>query len=236
MGVVGLFVEEEGLFGLLVVEGVGQFFVVAVVNNGHWGPFVLEPGGESDAMLIVTNSLIFWVKFSNYFLQVRHFLDLACNIGFIGLEELLLRSIILKDESDLFVLFFEGDDFLYHFFVDDCDGHWVFSVPEVVFEVEGIGVVLHKNIVLGGDVFDFVFFRVLYHKHDQVPVQPLLDLLNLIVPKKFDIFSPDIRVDIKFRDLVLFNHVLVSDWWLGLLPVKIQQVQSLFSGFSLYQV
>lgn len=33
MGVVGFFVEEEGLFGLLVVEGVGEFFVVAVIDD-----------------------------------------------------------------------------------------------------------------------------------------------------------------------------------------------------------
>jgi hypothetical protein len=33
VGVVGFFVEEEGLFGLLVVEGIGEFFVVAVIDN-----------------------------------------------------------------------------------------------------------------------------------------------------------------------------------------------------------
>ena len=33
VGVIGFFVEEEGLFGLLVVEGIGEFFVVAVIDN-----------------------------------------------------------------------------------------------------------------------------------------------------------------------------------------------------------
>jgi hypothetical protein len=61
VGVVGFFVEEEGLFGLLVVEGIGQFFVVAVINNWHWGSLVFEPGRESNAVFIVADAFVFWI-------------------------------------------------------------------------------------------------------------------------------------------------------------------------------
>ncbi len=68
VGVIGFFVEEEGLFGLLVVEGIGEFFVVAVIDNWDWWAFVFEPGGESNAVFVVADALVFRVEFGDDFL------------------------------------------------------------------------------------------------------------------------------------------------------------------------
>lgn len=114
-------------------------------------------------MFVVADALVFRVEFSDDFLEIGHFFDLAGDVGFVGFEEFLLRCVVLEDEGDLFVLLFEGDDFLYHFFVDDCNGDRILSISQVILQIEGISIVLHKHIILLRDILNLILLRMLNH-------------------------------------------------------------------------
>ena len=94
VGVVGFFVKEESFFRLLVIEGVRKFLIVTVVNDWNWRAFVFKSWSQAYAVLIVSDAFIFGVKLCNNFLQVRHFLDLTCNVWLVGFKQLFLGSII----------------------------------------------------------------------------------------------------------------------------------------------
>lgn len=131
-----------------------------------------------------------------------------------------MRSVIFKNKSYLFVLFLERYDFLNHFFVDDCNCYWVFSISEIIFQVKCIGIILDKNIVFICNIFYLIFFWVFDDQNDKITIKSLFDFFNLLISKKFNILGSNVRMYVKFSDLILFD-LFSSNWWFGLLSFEI---------------
>lgn len=101
-------------------------------------------------------------------------------------------GVIFENESYLFILFLQRNDFLNHFFVDYSYSNRILSVSEVILKIQGIGIILNEYVILVSDILDLVLFRVLDHQDDQVTIKSLFDLFNLIVTEKLNILWTDV--------------------------------------------
>lgn len=150
----------------MIVDCIRKFLIVAIVNDRDRRSLVFEPWSQTNAVLVVTDAFVLCVKLSDDFLQIGHFLDLACDVGLVWLQEFLLRSVVLENESDLFVFFLQGNYLFDHLLVDDSNGDWVFPVSQVIFQIQGVCVILHQNIVFRSYVLDLIFLAMFNDQHD----------------------------------------------------------------------
>jgi hypothetical protein len=70
---------------------------------------------------------------------------------------------------------------------------------------------LHQNIVFRSYVLDLIFLAMFNDQYNQVTIKSLFDLFNLVVSEKFDILRPNVRMDVKFGDLVFLDELLFAD-------------------------
>lgn len=147
-------------------------------------------------MFVVSDSFVLWIKLCNNLLKIGHFLDLTRNVWLVCFKEFLLWGVIFENESYLFILFLQRNDFLNHFFVDYSYSNRILSVSEVILKIQGIGIILNEYVILVSDILDLVLFRVLDHQDDQVTIKSLFDLFNLIVTEKLNILWTDVWVHI----------------------------------------
>ncbi len=96
----------------------------------------------------------------------------------------------------MLVLFLKWYNFLDHLLIDDCNGYRIFPIPEVILQIQRVGITLHQDIVLVGDIFNLIFFRVLDHEDDKVTVETLFDLFNLLISEELDVLGPNVGVHI----------------------------------------